>query len=300
MKSSNPFMSSMVGRGTQNQGNPFTAGNKAPTNPYAQPGGQYGSMQGGVATAAAHQGMPGAANYGQAGASDRPITVDDVVTKTGITLAVIIVGAIVNYFLCASPATSGIGMLLTAVGAIGGLIAVLVSSFGRKYDSAAVTLIYAAFEGLFVGGFSFMVAGLSVQGQDAGSLIAQAVLGTIGVFLGMLFVYKTGAIRVTPKFTRFMVGALIGVLVLVLGNLIFGLVAGSAGPLRDGGPVAWLFSLVCIGLGALSFLLDFDQADKLVRAGAPSKMAWGVALGLAVTLVWMYTEILRLLSYMRN
>ena len=81
---------------------------------------------------------------------------------------------------------------------------------------------------------------------------------------------------------------------------MFALVTGSAGILRDGGPIAIIFSLFCIGIAAMSFLLDFDQADRLVRAGAPSKMAWGVALGLAVTLVWLYTEILRLLSYFRD
>ena len=71
-------------------------------------------------------------------------------------------------------------------------------------------------------------------------------------------------------------------------------------PLRDGGPLAIIFSLVCIVLAALSFLTDFDQADRLIRAGAPAKQAWGVALGLAVTLVWLYTEILRLLSYVQR
>ena len=72
-------------------------------------------------------------------------------------------------------------------------------SFGRKYGSAAVTLIYAAFEGLFVGGFSMLLSGFLIGGEDAGAMIFQAILGTIGVFAGMLFVYKTGAIRVTPK-----------------------------------------------------------------------------------------------------
>ena len=260
--------------------------------------GNMAAAQGGVQTAAYHQGMEGAANYGAAGTSDRPMTVDDVVTKTGITLAVIVAVALVNYFIYS--ANPGVGAILTIVGAIGGLVTVLVSTFGKKYGSAAVTLIYAAFEGLFVGGISFMFANLMVSGVNAGALIGQAVLGTIGVFVGMLFVYKTGAIRVTPKFTRFMVGALIGVLVLALGNLVFGLLTGSAGPLRDGGPIAIIFSLVCIGIAAFSFLLDFDQADRLVRSGAPSKMAWGVALGLAVTLVWLYVEILRLLSYFQR
>ena len=112
-------------------------------------------------------------------------------------------------------------------------------------------------------------------------------------------VSKTGAIRVTPKFTRILTGCIIGVAVLALGNLLLFIFTGMS-PLRDGGPIAIGFSLVCIVLGALSFLTDFDTADKLVRTGAPAKMAWGVALGLAVTLVWLYTEILRLLSYFRD
>lgn len=258
------------------------------------------------------RGQAGAHHYGQgqmgAGYGDnpyqsqvaadyRPMTVDDVVSKTGNTLATIIVLAAVNFFIAVSVSTS-LAMILTIVGAIGGLITVLVSTFGKKYGSAPVTLTYAAFEGLFVGGISFMFTA-PIQGVAAGALIMQAVLATLGVFIGMLFVYKSGAIRVTPKFTRFMSAALIGVLVLMLGNLVLSLF-GLGFPLRDGGMLSIIFSLVCIGLAAFSFLIDFDQADRLVRAGAPAQYAWGVALGLAVTLVWLYTEILRLLSYFRD
>jgi uncharacterized YccA/Bax inhibitor family protein len=131
-------------------------------------------------------------------------------------------------------------------------------------------------------------------------LISQAVVGTFGVFFGMLVVYKTGAIRVTPKFTRWIVAALFGAVILMVVNLVIGLFTHSAGPLRDGGPMAILFSLVMIGIAAFSFLIDFDQADKAIRAGAPEKAAWGIALGLTVTLVWLYLEILRLLSYFNN
>ncbi len=239
------------------------------------------------------------AGYGQppAPTNDRPMTVDDVVSKTGMTLGVIVLFAVVNFGI--GQFNEGLAMLLTVVGAIGGLITVLVSTFGKKYGSATVTLIYAAFEGLFVGGISRIFSGASVGASDAGVLIGQAVLGTVGVFIGMLFVYKTGAVRVTPKFTRILTGALIGVLVLALGNLLLAVFTGN-NPLRDGGMLAIVFSLVCIGLAAMSFLTDFDAADKMIRAGAPAKMAWGVALGLAVTLVWLYTEILRLLSYFRN
>lgn len=235
--------------------------------------------------------------YEMGATAERAITVDDVIAKTGITLGVIVVLAVVNYGIgVVNPGAAGV---LAMVGAIGGLITVLIASLGRKFGSAAATLIYAAFEGLFVGGISFMFAHVVVGEGHAGSLIGQAVLGTIGVFAGMLYVYKTGAVKVTPKFNRIVLGCLIGVLVLSIGNVILYMITGS-NPLTDGGPIAIIFSLVCIGLAAVSFLQDFNVADQLVRAGAPARMAWGVALGLAVTLVWLYVEILRLLSYFRN
>lgn len=237
-------------------------------------------------------------NPGYADVSTRPMTVDDVVTKTGITLGVIIVAAAINFALgmLVSP---GIAMALTLLGGIGGFITVLVASFGKKWGSAAVTLIYAVFEGLFVGGFSLMFANVNFQGEGGMAIIGQAIVGTIGVFIGMLIVYKTGAVKVTPKFTKILFGLIAGIAVMALVNFL-GAIFFDFNPLRDGGPIAIIFSLVCIVLGALSFLTDFDQADRMIRAGAPAKNAWGVALGLAVTLVWLYTEILRLLSYFQR
>lgn len=228
----------------------------------------------------------------------RPLTIDDVVTKTGITLAVLTAVSVVTYFLVAqNPLLAG---TLALIGMVGGLVLILVAMFGRKQDNPAIVLSYAAFEGLLLGSISFIVANFAVQGISAGALISQAVVGTFGVFFGMLVVYKTGAIRVTPKLTRWIVGALFGAVALMLVNLIVGLFTHSAGPLRDGGPLAILFSLVMIGIAAFSFLLDFDQADQAIRAGAPEKAAWGIALGLTVTLVWLYLEILRLLSYFNS
>ena len=231
----------------------------------------------------------------------RPLTIDDVVTKTGITLAVLCAVAVVSYFLVAQ--NLGLAMPFTLVGAFGGLGLVLIATFRRKQDSPAIVLSYAALEGLFLGAFSFIIANLYVSGASAGTLIGQAILGTIGVFIGMLVVYKTGAIRVTPKFTRMLVAAMFGVLVLMLGNLVlgmFGVGGGEGMGLRSGGPIAIIFSLVCIGIAAFSFLLDFDAADQMIRAGAPEKAAWGIALGLTVTLVWLYIEILQLLSYLQR
>ena len=209
-------------------------------------------------------------NSGYEDVSTRPMTVDDVVTKTGITLGVIIVAAAINFALgmLVSP---GIAMALTLVGGIGGFITVLVASFGKKWGSAAVTLIYAVFEGLFVGGFSLMFSNVNFQGEGGMAIIGQAIVGTIGVFIGMLIVYKTGAVKVTPKFTKILFGLIAGVAVMALVNFL-GAIFFDFNPLRDGGPIAIIFSLVCIVLGALSFLTDFDQADRMIRAGAPAKI----------------------------
>ncbi len=231
----------------------------------------------------------------------RPLTIDDVVTKTGITLAVLSVSAVVSYFLIMS--NLALAGPLAMIGAIGGLVMVLIATFGRKQDNPAIVLTYAVLEGMFLGAFSFVMANFAVSGANAGALIGQAILGTFGVFFGMLVVYKTGAIRVTPKFTRMLVAGMFGVVFLALGNLVLGMfgVNGGAGMgLRSGGTIAIIFSLVCIALAAFSFLVDFDAADQMIRAGAPEKAAWGVALGLTITLVWLYVEILRLLSYFNN
>jgi uncharacterized YccA/Bax inhibitor family protein len=261
---------------------------------------QFGTGGAGTTQQVGYQTDPYTTRAPQAGVS-RNMTIDDVVTKTGITLGVLSVVAVISYFLVSS--NVGLATPFVLVGSLGGLALVLIATFGRKQDNPAIVLSYAALEGLFLGAFSFVMANFTVGGGNAGAMIGQAILGTIGVFFGMLVVYKTGAIRVTPKFTRMLVASMIGVLVLMLGNLVlgmFGVGGGEGMGLRSGGTVAIIFSLVCIGIAAFSFLLDFDSADQMIRAGAPEKAAWGVALGLTVTLVWLYIEILRLLSYFRN
>ena len=261
---------------------------------------QFGAGIAGATQQVGYQAEPYTTYPPQTGVS-RPMTIDDVVTKTGITLGVLSVVAVISYFIVGG--NPSLAMPFTLVGALGGLGLVLVATFGRKQDNPAIVLSYAALEGLFLGAISWVFGNVVVADGNAGALITQAVLGTTGVFFGMLVVYKTGAIRVTPKFTRFLVAGMVGVLVLMLGNFLlgmFGVGGGEGMGLRSGGPLAIIFSLVCIGLAAFSFLVDFDSADQMIRAGAPEKAAWGVALGLTVTLVWLYIEILRLLSYFQQ
>jgi len=243
-------------------------------------------------------GVPG---YGPgrvtSGEGDRPMTVDDVVVKTGMSLGVaLLVGIVTAIWAQNTLADTGrlSGALIGAMlgGLVVGLVVSLVIIF-RQLPSGPLTLVYSAAEGLFLGAlsgvFELIYPGIALQ----------AIIGTAGVFIGMLVVYKTGAVKVTPKLTKWIVGAVVGVAILMLFNLISALAFGF-NPLRDGGPLAIVFSLVCIGIAAFSFLLDFDHADRMIRAGLPSKWAWYTAFGLMTTLVWLYLEILRLLSYLRE
>jgi uncharacterized YccA/Bax inhibitor family protein len=248
--------------------------------------GQFGGA--GSTYAPPAQTDPYAAPSPYARSTTRYMTMDDVVTKTGLTFLVTVLAAAGTWAL---PGTTGWGLALPAI--VVGLVLGLVIAF-KMIANPAATLAYAAVEGVFLGAIS------EAFDQRWPGIVIQAVIGTLGVFAGMLVVYKTGAIRVTPKLTRWVVGALIGVLVLSLVNWIAYLFIPGGLGLRDGGPIAIIFSLVVIGVAAFSLLLDFDMADEAIRRGAPAKFAWYVAFGLLVTMVWLYLEILRLLSYLRN
>src|SRR3954452_14329654 len=248
--------------------------------------GQFGAAGSTYAPPTQHD--PYAAPSPYARSATRYMTMDDVVTKTGLTFLVTVLAAAGIWAL---PGTTGWSLALPAI--LVGLGLGLFIAF-KMIANPAATLAYAAVEGVFLGAIS------EAFDQRWPGIVIQAVIGTLGVFAGMLVVYKTGAIRVTPKLTRWVVGALIGVLVLSLVNWIAYLVVPGGLGLRSGGPLAIVFSLVVIGVAAFSLLLDFDMADEAIRRGAPAKFAWYVAFGLIVTVVWLYLEILRLLSYFRN
>jgi len=221
----------------------------------------------------------------QAPVDRRPMTIDDVVTKTAIMLGLLAVTGALTWI-------SGLWELALPAALIGFVLALVITF--KKSISPPLVLAYAALEGVFLGGIS------GLFNARFPGIVIQAVVGTVAVFAGMLVVYKTGAIRVTPKLTKWIIGSLIGVVALMLVNLIASFFIPGGLGLRDGGALAIIFSLICIGVAAFSFLLDFDAADQAIRAGTPAKFAWYIAFGLTVTLVWLYLEILRLLSYFRE
>jgi uncharacterized YccA/Bax inhibitor family protein len=250
------------------------------------PGGRGGGHAGFGPQGGAPVGGPDAAPRGdRAGIDQRPLTVDDVVIKTAITAGAALVAGVLT-------ALSGL-YWLALPGFIVGLVLSLIIIF-RQSANPALVIGYSVAEGVALGGitglFNNIYPGIGVQ----------AIIGTAGVFLGMLVVYKTGAVRVTPRFQRWMMGALIGVVVLVLVRFVSEMFFGDALGMGDGGFLSIVISLVIIGVAAFSLLLDFDMADRAVREGVPAKFSWYIAFGLMTTLVWLYIEILRLLSFFRE
>jgi uncharacterized YccA/Bax inhibitor family protein len=225
-------------------------------------------------------------------ATDR-MTIDDVVVRTvGLLLLTGVSGALA----WALVPQSLVGPIWI-MSALAGLVIGLVISF-KRITSPPLILTYAVVEGVFVGlvskFFEYRFPGI----------VLQAVVGTFGIFLVMTALYKFRVIRATPRFARGLIAAVWGVLAIILVNFIlslFGVYTGLRGDASGkGGALAIGFSLVVIVIASLTFILDFDLIEQSVRAGAPRQVAWTCAFGLLVGLIWVYLEVLRLLSYLRG
>jgi uncharacterized YccA/Bax inhibitor family protein len=217
------------------------------------------------------------------------MTLDDVVQRTGAMLLVLLAAGTASWVLTPQSAAGP----LILIGLMGGLGLGLFMSFTMRAN-APLCIAYSVCEGVLLGAIS------RIFEQAYHGIVVQALTGTVMVAGGMLFVYKIGAIRVTPKFTRIVVGATIGAFGLMLVNLIAYLFTPDGLGLRSGGTLAILFSLVCIVIAAMNLVLDFDMVERGIRNGADQKFAWYASFGITVTLVWLYIEILRLLGYARN
>ncbi|GAA3797109.1 Bax inhibitor-1/YccA family protein [Cellulomonas soli] len=214
------------------------------------------------------------------------LTYDDVIVKTAGLLALLVVTGAATWVLAPG---------LWIVGAIVGLVLGLVNAFRRSPSPVLITL-YTAAQGVFLGGISAFY-----ESQWDG-IVGQAVLATLSVFAVSLVLFRSGKVRVTPKFQRAVLVAMVGYVVYSLVNvvlMIFGVGGGDFGPLRSG-PLGIVVGLVAVGLAAASLIMDFDSIKRGVDLGVPAKMAWSAAFGLIVTLVWLYLELLRLLAILRQ
>jgi uncharacterized YccA/Bax inhibitor family protein len=148
-----------------------------------------------------------------------------------------------------------------------------------------LVIAYAAAQGLALGTIS------RIYNEAYSGIVGQAVIGTLCAFGGILVAYRSGKIRVTPKFTRIM-------LVALMGYFVFGIITMFTG--FPGGQTGLLIAVAGVALATFFLVLDFDQIERTIAAGAPQEESWRMAFGLMVTIVWLYMEVLRLLSILRN
>ena len=215
------------------------------------------------------------------------MTIGDTINKTIFCLALVVIGAAAGWIMPA----------LMLPGALVGFVLGLVNSFKRK-PSPALILVYAAAEGLFLGGLS------GVLDARFPGVAIQAVLATVCVAGVTLALYRSGKYRMTPKLNKMFFIAMIGMVVFSLVNVVLMLtnqVDGMFG-LRSagGGMLGLIIGVIAVLLATYALVSDFTMIEQLSRQGAPAVMAWRGAFGLTMTLVWLYTEILRILAILRD
>lgn len=262
-------------------------------------GARPGARTGGTATAQPQYGAYGATGAQAADAASldamyqapsattadtKRLTYDDVVIKTGGLLALLVVVAAATWTM--APGIWPIGMVV-------GLVLGLVNAFKRN-PSPVLIMLYTVAQGVFLGGIS------KYYESFYDGVVGQAVLATICTFGAALLLFRSGKVRVTPKFTRWLLIAMVGYLVFSLVNVVLVWTGVLAGWGMRGGTLGIVIGLLAVGLAAASLIVDFDSIKRGVEQGVPAKFAWSAAFGLLVTLIWLYLEFLRLLAIFQS
>ena len=216
------------------------------------------------------------------------MTVAGTAWKTLILLVLVCFGAAFTWQAVAAGNT-GVLMPALLVGGIGGLVLALLTAFVPRLAPITAPL-YAVVEGLALGAISALYDA-RYQG-----LPRTAVVLTLATAGAMYLLYATGVIRATPMFRKIVVGATLGIVLASLVAFVARLFGADLPFLWDSSPLGIGISVVIVGVAALNLVLDFDRIEQGVRQGAPRAAEWFGAFGLLVTLVWLYLEMLRLLS----
>jgi uncharacterized YccA/Bax inhibitor family protein len=220
---------------------------------------------------------------------DQPayMTLQGVVNKTGILLILCFAAGAFSWM---NPELAGPLMI---AGLIGGLVSCLVGTF-KPTASPIAAPIYAIFEGLFLGAISQIIE------TKFHGIVLNAMLLTSAVMAIMLLTYTLRIIRVTDRLVRGVFIATLSVAAVYLVDIVMNMFGAHVPYIHDSGPVGIIISLVIVGIAAFNLLVDFAMVESYIRSQAPKFMEWYCGMALLVTLVWLYLEILRLLSKMRS
>ncbi|MEO5811418.1 MAG: Bax inhibitor-1/YccA family protein [Rhodanobacter sp.] len=223
------------------------------------------------------------------------MSLNGTVNKTGILLLLTVMTAAYAWSQTMTPAgevAPGAGIYLWG-GMIGGLVLALVTVFKKTWSPVTAPL-YAIVEGFFLGSIS------AIYNAQFQGIVLQAVMLTFGIMFALLFAYRSGMIKATENFKLGVVAATGGVALIYLATIGLGFFGIKIPYIHESGLIGIGFSLVVVVIASLNLVLDFDFIEKGVDAGAPKYMEWYGAFGLMITLVWLYLELLRLLSKLQS
>jgi uncharacterized YccA/Bax inhibitor family protein len=220
----------------------------------------------------------------------KEMTLSGTVVKTFILLVILMASAFYTWHQYSIG--NSVGPLMM-IGLFGGFITALIVSFVPK-TAPLLAPVYAALEGLAVGGIS-----ASFESQFNG-ITVQAVALTIGTLLALLFAYATRIIKVTHNFRLIVFSATMGIMLMYLTSFVLSFFGITIPYLHSSGPLGIGISLFIVVIAALNLVLDFDFIEQGANQRVPKYMEWYGAFGLMVTLVWLYFEILNLLSKLKN
>jgi uncharacterized YccA/Bax inhibitor family protein len=220
--------------------------------------------------------------------AESQMTLDGTVNKTGISLLILMVTATYTWN---SPLFVKLGLMI--LGFIGGFIVGIFTHF-KRHLSAITVPIYAALEGLLLGGIS------TIFEQLYPGIVSQAIFITFGILASLLIAYKSGLIKPTENFKLGVAAATGGIAFIYMISWIMSFWGISIPLIHSSSTFGILFSVGVIIIAALNLVLDFDFIEQGVEMGAPKYMEWYGAFGLIITLVWLYFEILRLLAKLNS
>ena len=220
------------------------------------------------------------------------MTLKGTIDKSFLLLIVLMVASLWPWSQMASGDVQAVSSTMI-LGALGGFVLALIISF-KATLAPYLSIPYAALEGLAVGGLS------AILEQRYPGIAIQAVGLTFGVLAVLLIAYRMRLLRVTAQFRAIVIGATGGIALLYLATWILGLFHVAVPVLYAATPLGIGISLVIVAVAALNLVLDFDLIERGVAGGAPKYMEWYSAFGLILTLVWLYIELLRLLSKVRR
>ena len=223
------------------------------------------------------------------------MTVGGTINKFGFLMFMVIAGAVYTWNLY--PLRMPTLMSFLWIGMIGGFIAAIVITFKPKW-AGYIAPLYGLLEGFFLGAIS-VVINEAFKAKYPG-IVLQAVGLTFGVSVAMFLLYNFRIIKATEKFKSVIIASTAGIALFYFITLILGMFHVNLPFMYNSSPLGIGISLFVIAIAALNLILDFDRIEKGANMGAPKFMEWYGAFGLLVTIVWLYIEILKLLSRLAN